>query len=206
MAGLVGVWMSSPIVAVGDVTNITRYGKQTVDRLPPPTMPGVHELYWCIGDFHLAAVVKGKLWGASRRYLWASTFPECRILPDDPAAIANKYKTLAWFLREEGGFLRPTFDWGAYPFLGLFIPWNAGPPVPPRQRLGTLLLTPTATCGTAKDYAECIWQVGDIACELLGKTECTKRIRDLSLQSPLLREPACNFLKGQLAEDCDAPR
>jgi hypothetical protein len=186
--------------------NITSYGEQTMARLPPPTIPGVHQLYWCVGDFQVVAVVKGKLHGASKRYLWGSPFPECRILPDDPAHIANMAKTRAWFLREEGEFLRPTFDWGTSLFLGLLVDWDAGPPSQPRQRLGTLLLTPLANRDTIKDYADYIWDVGDIACELLGKAKCAQRIRELALESPVLREPACHFLKGQLDEDCDAPR
>jgi hypothetical protein len=35
----------------------------TVSRLlilPPPTSPDVHKLYWCVGDFHVIAAVKGE--------------------------------------------------------------------------------------------------------------------------------------------------
>jgi hypothetical protein len=127
-------------------------------------------------------------------------------MSENPAHIANRDKTRAWFLREEGGSLRPTFDWNAFPFLGLLVDWNAGPPLPPRQRLGTLLLTPLANCDMIKDYADYSWDVGDIASELLSKAECVRRIRELSLMSPLLREPACDFLKAQLDEDCDPQR
>jgi hypothetical protein len=128
------------------------------------------------------------------------------VLPDDPAALASRDKTRAWFLREEGGFLRPTFDWGTFPFLGLLAEWDAVTPLPPKQRLGTLLLTPLAVCDTTEAYAEDIWLVADIACELLGKVECAQRIRELALQSPVLREPACGFLKGQLEVDCGTQR
>jgi hypothetical protein len=159
-----------------------------------------------VGDFQAVAVVKGTLHGSTRKYLWASTFPGCRILPDDPVHLANRDKTRAWFLREEGEFLRPTFDWNAFPFLGLLIDWDTGSPLPPRQRLGMFLLTPLANCDTITDYADYIWDVGDIACELLGKAKCAQRIRELSLESPVLREPACHFLKGQLDEDCDTQR
>lgn len=205
-AGLVGVWMDSPIVAVGDVANVASYGEETIDRLPPPTAPSVHQVYWCVGDFHAEALVKGTLHVASKRYLFASTFPGCRVLPDDPAALASRDKTRVWFLREEGEFLRPTFDWGTFPFLGLLAEWDTGAPLPPRERLGALLLTPLAVCDTTEAYAEDVWLVADIACELLGKAECVQRIRMLALEIPVLREPACHFLKGQLEVDCGTQR
>jgi hypothetical protein len=79
-----------------------------------------------------------------------------------------------------------------------------GPDLPNRQRLGALLLTPTANAETLKDYADYLWDVGDIACELLGKDECAIRVKGLSgMGDPTLRENACNFLKGQLSLDCD---
>src|ERR1035438_3336537 len=72
-----------------------------------------------------------------------------------------------------------------------------------RQRLGALLLTPHANTGTLKAYARYLWDVGDIACDLLGKADCARRIRQLAkLGDPLLRKSACGFLKGQLHEGC----
>lgn len=100
---LEGDWTSSPIVAVGEVVNITSYGEQTVDHLPRPTMQDVHRLYWCEGDFRVVAVVKGELRQIPKRYLWASARPGCTLAPDNPGAIASRYQTRVWFLREEGG-------------------------------------------------------------------------------------------------------
>ena len=74
---LEGVWLASPIVAVGEVSDITSYGKQTLEHLPAPTMPDLHDLYWCQGYFNAVAVVKGELKEARRKYLWASTIPGC---------------------------------------------------------------------------------------------------------------------------------
>lgn len=108
-----------------------------------------------------------------------------------------------WFLREEGQFLRPTFDYGTYRFDGVFPPWSEGPRLPPRQRLGALLLTPSANSDALDDYARYLWNVGDIACELLGKPDCIRRIRSLqSLGNAALRHSACGFLKGQLGANC----
>jgi len=198
--------MASPIVAIGEVTNIVFYGEQTVDRLPPPTMLDVHELYWCVGDFHATAVVKGES-VPTKKLLWASTIPGCKLLPDNPNHVANRSKTRAWLLREEGEFLRPTFDYGAHRFLGVFTRWEDDPTLPPRQHLGSLLLTPSANADTLDNYADYFWDVVDIACELLGREECVRRIRDLAaLGDPKLRESACGCLKGQWKEqyDCDS--
>jgi hypothetical protein len=84
-----GDWLASPIVAVGEVTNIASYGEQVVERLPPPTSPGVHKLYWRLGDFHVIAVVKGDLRTPSRNYLWATTLPHCELWPTDPTHLPS---------------------------------------------------------------------------------------------------------------------
>ena len=102
-------------------------------------------------------------------------------------------------------FLRPTFDYGTYHFLGIFTPWSERPPLPARERMGALLLTPSANSDSLDDYARYLWNIGDIACELLGKPECAKRISRLQrLGNPALRESACGFLKGQLGVDCQS--
>jgi hypothetical protein len=196
---LQGDWIASPIVVVGEVANISKYGKQTIDRLPPPTTPDAQDLYWCQGDLQVAAVVKGEFHAPSRRYLWASTIPGCKLWDDDPKFIFHRQQTRAWFLREEGGFLRPPFDYGTYRYIGLLDKWEGGPDLPAPERLGALLLAPGANADTLDDYADYLWDVGDIACELLGKAECARRIRELTtLGSPKLRDQACGFLKGQL--------
>jgi hypothetical protein len=196
---LIGSWRASPIVAVGEVTNVASYGEQAVDRLPPPTMPGAHKLYWCTGDFRAVAVVKGKLSSPARKLLWASTVPGCKLLPENLKLIPNRYRTRAWFLRDDGGFLRLTFDYGAHPFLGLLSRWEDGPQLPAPQRLGVLLLTPSANTDDLAEYAGVLWDVGDIACELLGQAECARRIRGLAgLGDPKLRKAACDFLTGEL--------
>ena len=83
--------------------------------------------------------------------------------------------------------------------------WDDSSGATPRQRLGRLLLTPSASSETLQDYARYLWDVGDIACELLGRAECARRIKGLvQMGNPALREGACGFLKGQLGEDCAA--
>jgi hypothetical protein len=163
----------------------------------------VHRLYWCEGDFKLTAVVKGELHLPTRKYLWGSVFPGCKLWPDDPDLGYSRFQTRAWLLREEGGFLRPTFDAGAHRFIGLFTKWGASQRVPARQQLGLLLLNPAATSDTLEDFASYLRLVGDIACDLLGKTECVEQIRALAgIGNPVLHENACHFLEGQLKTDC----
>ena len=202
-----GGWIESPIVAIGTIDHISSYGEQYVDHLPWPVTASVHKLYWCQGDFRLTAVVKGQLRSPPKKYLWASTIPGCELWSNDPRLRSSREQTRAWFLREEGGLLRPTFDNGTYRYVGLLAKWDDGPDLPARERLGLLLLRPDANGDTPEDFAKYLWDVGDIACELLGKPECADRIRAITLLgSPSLTEAACNFLSGQLGAGCVLPK
>ena len=199
---LPGVWAAAPIVAVGAVVNIRPYGEQEVERLPWPMSPDVHKLYWCEGDFLVTAVVKGELSGVGKKYLWASAQSGCKEWYGDKRSF-DRLKTRAWFLREEGEFLRPPFDGGTALFEGFFARWDQRSREPVRRQFGTLLLTPDANSDTLEDYARYLWNVGDIACEVLGKTECVRQLRALAAAgNPTLREDACHFLKGQMDVDC----
>jgi hypothetical protein len=200
---LLGEWAASPIMAVGEVVNVATYGAQKVDHLPRPMSPTVHRLYWCEGDFRLTAVIKGELHLPPKKYLWASTFPGCRLWPNNPRFVFSRFQTRVWFLREEGDFLRPTYDSGASLFIGLFARWDDGQRAPARQRLGMLLLTPAANSDTLEDFATYLWDIVDIACELLGKAECVEKIEALAKSgNPAIHGAACGFLKGQLGVDC----
>jgi hypothetical protein len=198
---LSGEWFAAPIVAVGEVTNVREYGKEAVRNLPWPMPPDVDTLYWCLGDFNTTTTVKGQLSTRSRKYLWASAQPGCNLFSE--VSVLTRAKTRVWFLREEGAFLRPLFDGGAAKSFGLLPDWNQGPPLPATQRLGTLLLTPGANGDNLADYASYLWDIGDIACDLLGREECARQLLILGeSRDTLLRENVCNFLKGQLATPC----
>jgi hypothetical protein len=206
-----GTWLASPIVAVGEIVNVRPYGDQEVASLPRPMSPDVHTLHWCEGELKVSAAVKGKLPAPPKKYLWASGLSGCHLDGDEPMpshlvgskGLSKRQETRAWFLREEGEFLRPTFDGGTARFLSVFANWKDGPALPARQRLGKLLLTPGANSDSLDHYADYLWDVGDIACDLLGKAECAQQIRGLmNLGSPSLRDAACNFLKGQLGAAC----
>ncbi len=199
---LAGDWADATIVAVGEVVNARIYGTHTYSRLPFPANPWDHEVRWCAGDFHATAVVKGSLDGAPKKYLYLSSLG-CQVLNLSTPDWGDEAKTRVFFLRVEGAYLRPVFDYGTHKYLGLLTRWDQGPRLPPRQRLGALLLTPRANTSTIKAYARYLGYVGDIACDLLGKAECARRIRALAkLGNPLLRENACGFLQGQLHEGC----
>lgn len=201
---LQAIWAQSPIVVVGEVTNISSYGEQTVDRLPPPTAPEAHKLYWCQGELLVMAVVKGELPVPPRKYLWASTIAGCRLYDTDPEHVASRYRTRAWFVREEGDFLRPTFDYGTHRFVGLCATWQQWDAQTPRQELGALLLTPTANCGSILDYAQYFLnEAGDLACEVLGESECIPQIKKLARSgSEAMRTSACEFLRNELRKSC----
>ncbi len=202
---LTAEWNASPIAAVGDITGIAEYGKQTVQRLPWPMSPEVHRLYWCEGDFHVIAVIKGEIHGRSGKYRWGSGMPGCKLSYGSQEGF-QRFRTRVWLLREEDGYLRPTFDGGTHASLGLYVPWNELSNLPAREQLGNLLLTPKANSDTLEDYAQYLWSIGDIACELLGKAECVRCLRSLvELGNPTLTEAACHYLAGQQQEPCSAP-
>jgi hypothetical protein len=139
--------------------------------------------------------------GAPREYLYLS-WPDCEVLNDVQPGWDDP-RTRVFFLRVENGFLRPVFDYGTHKYLGLLEAWDQSPQLPPTRRLGTFLLTPRANTGTLNTYAYYLADVGDIACDLLGKADCAKRIRQLTkLGNPLLSQYACGFLRGQLHVGC----
>jgi hypothetical protein len=204
--GLAALWQATPIVAVGDVDNVSPFGEQTVDHLPPPVIQDLHKLYWCQGDFHPVAIIKGELPNPRKKYLWASVNSGCKLFYGNQQAHKQEV-TRIWFLREEGKFLRPTFDGGSPNSYGLLTKWVDEPHVLPPEKLGVLLLTPSANSDNLREYAETIWNVADIACSLLGKSECVQRIRGLTaLGNSDLRKAACEYLRAQQGESCSSER
>lgn len=199
-------WQASSIVAVGEMRNVSVYGEQTADRFPAPMSPLVHRLYWCVADFEVAAVIKGERPPTAKRYLWAQVSPGCNLWlwPDNPRAIDRRFQTRAWFLREDGEFLRPPVDSGMYQYIGLFTKWKGiSSTIEARRELGNQLLTPSANGDNIDDYARYLGNVIDIACELLPKTDCAAQVRHLAdTGNRSLHEEACGLLKGELGQDC----
>lgn len=192
-------------MVVGEVTNISSFGEQAVSPLPYPMAPEVDKLFWCQGEFLVTAVVKGEMPVPPKKFLWASALAGCKLYDNDPAHVASRYRTRMWFVREEGKFLRPEFDYGTYYSVGLCATWDDGSSLPARERLGALLLTPTANCEPLESYATLFLnQVGDLACEVLGRTECVRRIRTLAHSgNAAMRAAACLYLRGQQQTSCE---
>lgn len=196
------LWERSPIVAVGDLADVSEFAVQVVDRLPPPIPETLHALHWCQGTFRPVAVVKGSLPKANR-YVWGAIEPGCRLFYGNRESYEKRI-TRIWFLREEEGLLRPLLDAGSAHFHGIFAKWSEGSDLPPRQRLGMLLLTPEAVASSRKEFAETMWDDADVACSLLGKAECINRIKALTtLGEPVLSRAACEYLRAQQGADCE---
>lgn len=118
--------------------------------------------------------------------------------------VASRYETRAWFLREEGNYLRPLYDYGTRHFVGLCARWEEFAPLPARRRFGKMLLTPAANCADSDEYATYFLQTaGDLACEALGRTECVKQIKSLARANPELHTAACTYLLGQQKATCE---
>jgi len=135
-AGIVGEWSQSPIVAIGEIDRIWSYGHHTIAALPPPASPEVHNLNWCVGDFHCCS--PGGRYGTNR-------------------------------------------------YVGIVTKKHDATPMSPREKFDRLLLTPSESGGDTEAYADYLWEVEDIACELLGQSACAELIRG---RAPRKRLPA----------------
>jgi hypothetical protein len=195
---LPGLWLASPIVAVGELKDVSPMGVQAPVRLPYPVIQDLHTLYWCEAKLSVTGVVKGALPTGLRRYVWGAVNPGCRT---SYSADRERLRTKIWFLREEGGLIRPTFDGGTMLFYGLDADWVESNR-PAAERLADLLLTPSAH-ETPAEFARGLVDAADLACILVGKAECARRIGALSeLHDPDLSATVCAYLRAQLEEPC----
>jgi hypothetical protein len=147
-------------------------------------------------------MIKGNIRGESRRYLFASLRPGCQ-LDYRAETYGSRVKAKVWFIRQERRFLRPTYDGDSPPYLGLFKEWGNTPNVYPLVEFGRLLLTPDAAVETLDDFADVIWDYGDIACSALGRATCVAELRRIGeLEGGRLRELVCTYLKAQHGAPC----
>jgi hypothetical protein len=199
-------WSKSPIVIIAKASNVRAYGEEVSAHFPSPTPRGLRRLYWCTADLRVLATVKGDFKKTNSQYIWASLAPGCNLWlwPDNPRAVDRRFRTWVWFVREEGQVLRPTFDTGMPPYMGLFTDWDdVTSVVDARRRLGELLFTPLANGDSLGDFAEYLPVVFDMACELLGKVDCALQLKAISYTSDIrLREVSCGFLKGEFGQPC----
>jgi hypothetical protein len=175
--------MASGTVAVGDVRNVRQFAVQQSVRLSWPVAEGFYSIYWCEADFRLVAPITGPP-PVSRRFVWGSAKPGCRLPSREPHS-PNRTSTRGWFLRQEGGVLRPVVDYPARFFLEVEGEWSNGPY--PKMRFARLILSGSSV-GEFPEPA-------DLACSILGQEECTERIRAQSnAGSTEFRRAACDYL------------
>lgn len=196
------VWTMSEVVAVGNVTNIAKMGRQDWNQGVPPGIRAVFkQLQWCEADFVLTEVVKGSFPRAHGKYVWGkiewgNAASECVAYGMPPPRPATP-TYLIWFLREEGNLLRPVSDRSRFYFE---VPgeWNTQDSLPPAQKAGLALLKELSE--DTKDPGF-IGFLGDAACELLGREQCIKRMRDPA-GSETFRRQACAYLEAQGRVTC----
>lgn len=199
---LMGLWEATPIVVVGDLRNVSEIGVQTMEKLPWPVEQDLHRLFWCRAELRVESVIKGTTATGRRKYVWASVNPGCRIFSDHEAEPVKR-GFRAWFVREEGDSLRPTFDGGSRYHLGFHTRWNRGARTTLQEELGMSLLTPAANTRTNREFADAIWDQADVACALLGKARCVAELRALSrVGDKALQTAACEYLRAQQGESC----
>lgn len=203
-----GSWQKASFVAVGEVINHRVYEVQWKEELPWPVPSSLHLLYWCRGDLRIDAAVKGEAPAESVDVYWATVQPDCRSAFNDER-YSRQWPTKIWCVKRDGRFqvLLHAFYYRRY--LGLPFRWDAGAKLPPRERLGALLLSPSDDEEDLYSFGDRIWERADVACELLGKEGCVRKLRDLAAlggKTPggeALKEAACQYLKAELREKCD---
>ena len=108
-----------------------------------------------------------------------------------------------WFLKIEGGYLRPILEGGGVHFLTLRGEWPSSLQEDRERYLARLLLTPYANSLNEEDYALHFFSNASNACFILGLTDCKLEIRKVSLNpNSTIKNAACEYLRSQFAESC----
>ena len=129
---LSGLWQATPIVVIGRLRDVGVDGIQSVDGLPWPVEQDIRKLYWCRGKLQVEDIIKGTVASGQHTFLWASVSPGCQ-LHLGRQANSSELGFRVWFVREEDGLLRPTFDGGSRYFLNFRTGWNGGSRVAPLE-------------------------------------------------------------------------
>lgn len=200
---LVGVWTDASLVVVGTVDKVEAYGVQRVDRLPWPASPGLHELYWCQGTLKVAATLKGDAPTKPALVLWADVKPGCE-LEGSGIQASSWSRTKVYFIRKEMPL--PTLINATHfqMYLGLPQEWGEASKPPPRERLGNMLLDPVSNPDRFRRPGEPDWDRWDLACELMGKAGCVRRLNEIARsRDASARAAACLYLDAQQNVRCD---
>jgi hypothetical protein len=148
-------------------------------------------------------VIKGNTRVGRRTLAWGQARPDCDARFATNAKNGGEGFTV-WFMREEGEMLRPAVDGGSAVNLTFLAPWNRLAVNPPLRRFATFLLTPSANTASLDEFAEGLWDQAEVACGILGESECKERLRSLArMGSPTLRETACSYLAVEYRTPCE---
>lgn len=197
-----GVWADSAIVATGRLFEVRLLGSQSVDRAEWPLTQRVRRIFWCRGDLQVDVLIKGETRVGRRVLAWAQARSDC-----DARFNSNGENRgmgfKVWFLREEGEWLRPVVDGGSTVSMAFLSSWNSIEVNPPMRRFATYLLTPSANTTSLDEFADGLWDQAEVACGILGASECKERMLRLArMSSKPLRETACSYLAVEFKFPC----
>ncbi len=163
--GLYGTWIQASHIVLGKLDR----GKLVGETDPPSyASDSVRKIYWCEGELRIDAYIRGTQ-VPTNKYLWGSLQKECR--SDQLPAGQNPYigpVMRIWFLKIEGGYLRPILEGGGVHLLTLRGEWPSSPKEDRERYLARLLLTPYANSLNEEDYALHFFSNASNACFILG--------------------------------------
>jgi hypothetical protein len=202
--GLSGTWERAPAILVADLSHIAAVGVQRIKSPPWPASPDINRIYWCEGDLEVYSLIRGKVPLNGRKFLWGAATPGCDVTKVSYGRRwSDEAITHVWFIREEGGYLRPIVDAGGLYYYAFHTKWTGDSKEDPQERFAELLLTPSANDKTLREYAHGFFNLASNACFILGRPKCIEKINKLTqLGDADLRRAACDFLKSQFQANC----
>lgn len=201
---MVGVWERAETVVIAELKNTKEIGVQQLQTpLPWPTSPTVDKVYWCEGEFTAYSIIKGRYPTQGKRFIWGAIRPGCTISYANKRELNGRRVLRIWFVREEPRAIRPVVDGGGVFFLTFGADWG-GPRVEnPARAFAQLLLTPSANASSLSEFSRMLPSVGELACLILGRSECINEMRSLArLGNDDLKKAACAYSDLQLDAPC----
>jgi hypothetical protein len=164
----------------------------------------VRQIYWCQADFRADAAIKGDLPGPGKKFLWAAIRPGCGLelfrygYDESETPIVR-----AWFVREEGDYIRPAVDGGGVYFVSFHGTWFDPPKREAPRILALLMLNPAALGMSADHYSVIFNHAVQLARTILGESEIVSCLKALATsQDPELQKAACYYLRDQFGSSC----
>jgi hypothetical protein len=195
-------WKESPIVVTGEVHRVELMGVQDVNLSGPPIPQTIERIFWCRGTLRVDHVIKGNVARGDQEYIWGQAHPGC----GDAFAVHPNLapaKLRVWFVRDEGGTLRPTAEGLSRSHLSFRWGWDAVKVDPPARRFAVLLLEPEANARTLEGYAGAVWEHADVAASILPRDEAIALLSKLSrVQNAAISRDACDVLRTLFGKTC----